>query len=72
MTTEPTQLTDSDLNQMMLNNGLEIVWSEAKEKWVLNRKYGKRAIFMKSSKFKSLLYAAVKMIDRRRVKRLAQ
>lgn len=65
------QLTDSELNQMMLDNNLEIVWSEAKGKWVLNRKHGPRAVFLKSSTFKSLLYLAVKKINQHRIAKKA-
>lgn len=60
------QLTDSDIQDILCRNKLEITFNETTRKHELHQIYGTRKLKLSASQFKTPLIASAKMIDKRR------
>ena len=65
-TQQSTQLTDTDIQEMLDRNRLQISFNAETSKYELRRVFGARTLYLKSCQFKTPLIVAVRMIDTQR------
>lgn len=68
-TQESTQLTDSEIQEMLGRNGLQLSFNAETSKYELRQMRGGKTIDMKSCQFKTPLIATARLFDLQRSKR---